>query len=213
MKITIYGATGNIGQRLVAEALRRGHSVIAVVRDPSRVTENDPKLTVVKGDATDAAGVAAMVVGSDVVIGSVSGRRDGDAGQIAAAARAMLAGVAQAGGVRLLWVGGAGSLEVAPGVRLMDSPQFPEAYRAEANAGLEALNAFRAADPSVEWSYLSPAAEIAPGERTGNFRLGGDNLVTDATGHSRISTEDYAVALIDEAEKPEHTRQRFTVGY
>ena len=213
MKIALYGATGNVGSRLLAEALRRGHDVTAVVRDPARLSVTDPRLTVVTGDATDPAGVASAVAGHDAVIGSISGRRDHDAGKIAAAARALIEGARKAGVRRVLWVGGAGTLEVAPGRRLLDSPDFPEAYKSEANAGAEALEAFRGAPEGVDWSYLSPAAEIGPGERTSLFRLGGDEFMTDAAGKSFISFEDYAVAMLDEVENPKHVRRRFSVAY
>jgi len=109
-------------------------------------------------------------------------------------------------------VGGAGSLEVAPGVRLVDAPGFPELHKAEALAQGEALAVFRGVS-DLEWSFLSPAAVIAPGERTGAFRLGGDQLLADADDNSHISAEDYAIALIDEAEEPKHTGRRFTVAY
>ena len=213
MKIALYGATGAIGQRLLAEALRRGHTVTAVVRDPARLTITDDHLAVVIGDATNPESVAASVAGHDVVIGSISGRREGDAGAISLAAKSLVEGVRLAGVPRLLWVGGAGSLEVAPGVRLMDSPDFPAMYLPEANAGAQVLAFLRGLSEGLNWSYLSPAAEIAPGERTGKFRLSGDEFLADAEGHSRISTEDYAVALLDEVENSQHNRQRFSVAY
>ena len=215
MKIALYGATGMIGQRILAEALRRGHTVTAIVRDPARLTVTDDNLSVKTGDATDAANVAASVTAQDAVIGSISGRRDGDAGAIPRAAQALIDGTQKAGVERLLWVGGAGSLLTPTGDRLMDAPDFPEMYRAEANAGAEVLELFRVIpQPSkLNWSYLSPAAEIAPGERTGTFRLSGDHLLTDAEGRSRVSAEDYAVALIDEVETPRYDRQRFSVAY
>ena len=214
MKIALYGATGSIGQRILAEALRRGHEVTAIVRDPSRLNAAPgTNLSVVTGDAQDTANVAALVAGHDAVIGSISGRRDGDADLIPAAARSLIEGSTKAGVKRLLWVGGAGSLEVAPGVRLIDSPSFPEIYLPEAKAGIEVLNTFRALPEGLDWTYFSPAAEIAPGERTGKFRTAGDQLVVDAEGKSHISIEDYAVALLDEIENPKHIRERFTVGY
>ncbi len=213
MKIALYGATGTIGQRILSEALGRGHEVTAIVRDPSRLTVSNDRLTVVTGDAQDPANVAALVAGQDAVIGSISGRRDGEASLITKAAESLIQGVQEAGAGRLLWVGGAGTLEVAPGVKMMDTPEFPEAYRAEADAGAAALAAFRAAPAALDWTYLSPPAVIAPGERTGKFQVGGDQLVVDSSGSSHISAEDYAVALIDEIETPKHIRQRFTVGY
>src|SRR5262245_19960131 len=139
MKIALYGATGQIGGQILQEAWRRGHSVTAIVRDPAWMVIFGAGLTIVQGDATDPESVAQLVKGHDVVIGSISGRRDHDAGKIAEAARSLISGTAKAGVKRLLWVGGASSLEVAPGLRLIDAPGFPDEYRAEALAGIEAL--------------------------------------------------------------------------
>ncbi len=159
------------------------------------------------------ASVAAAVQGQDVIIASISGRRDGDAGQIPLAARSIRAGMTQAGVSRLLWIGGAGSLEVAPGIRLLDTPGFPDAYKSEALAQAEVLAEFRATETTIDWTYFSPALIIAPGERTGKFRIGGNQLLKDASGNSHISTEDFVIALLDEAEKPEHHGERITVAY
>lgn len=213
MNIALFGATGAIGQRILNEALTRGHHVTAIVRDPARLTQSHPNLTVVQGDVTDPAQVASTIQGADAVIGSISGRRTGTAETIVDAARSLLEGAAKAGVYRVLWVGGAGSLEVAPGVRLIDTPEFPAIYLPEAKAGVAVLDLFRAAAPEFEWTYVSPAAVIAPGERTGNFRVGGDQLMTDANGESRISQDDYAAALIDEVENRRHVRQRMSVAY
>ena len=125
---------------------------------------------------------------------------------------AIINGVMKAGMKRLLFVGGAGSLEVKPGVQSVDLPESPAGYKQEALATRKALNLLRN-EPRLEWSFLSPFADLSPGKRTGNFRLGTDQLLRDANGMSRISVEDYAVAMIDEVEKPQHIRQRFTVGY
>jgi putative NADH-flavin reductase len=127
-------------------------------------------------------------------------------------ANALISAVKTAGVKRLLVVGGAGSLEVAPGKVLMDTDGFPEAFKAEAKAGARFLARLRA-EPDLDWTFLSPSADFAPGERTGHFRLGGDQLLSDATGKSHISTEDFAIAMVDEVEQPAHSRQRFTVGY
>lgn len=210
MNIALLGATGMIGSRLAAEALARGHTVTAVVRDPARLVINHPNLTVVTGDAQDTARLAEQIAGHDAVIGSLAARREGDASLVVAAARSLLAAARQTG-VRLAWVGGASSLEVAPGVRLFDTPEFPDAYRAEAQAGIDVLALLRGSE-GVEWTYLSPSLMIGPGERTGRYQLGGDQLLTDAAGQSAISAEDYAVALIDELETPKHRGARFTVA-
>jgi uncharacterized protein len=213
MKIALYGATGHVGKEILAEALRRGHDVTAIVRDPARLSASDDRVTVVTGDATDPASVAASVAGQDAVIASISGRRDGDASQITKVADTLMSILPTVGVKRILWVGGAGSLEIAPGVRVIDTPEFPEAYKAEATAAANILTTFRTEGGNLDWTFFSPAAEIAPGERTGVFRLGGDQLLTDAEGHSRISTQDYAVALLDEIESPKHIQKRFTVAY
>ncbi|HEU4561127.1 MAG TPA: NAD(P)-dependent oxidoreductase [Longimicrobium sp.] len=216
MKIVVFGVTGNIGRRVAAEAQRRGHQVVGVVRDPSRVTEEVPGVTLVRGDATDAASVAGIVRGAGAVIGAISPRpgTTGVAPKLADASRALVAGAKEAGLKRLLVVGGAGSLEVAPGVALMDAPGFPEAYKAEATEGRDSLNVFRGGEAEgLDWTYVSPAAEIGPGERTGTYRTTLGQFITDEHGHSRISFEDFAVALLDELEAPKHVGRRFGVAY
>jgi hypothetical protein len=145
------------------------------------------------------------------VIAAISGRRDADSQQIPAAAKAILDGAEQADVERVLWVGGAGSLEVAPGVRLIDIPDFPNEYKPEALAQAEALALFRA-NSSLQWTYLSPPVEIAPGVRSGHYQTGGDQVLNNADGESAISVEDYAVALIDELEQAKHVQARFTVA-
>jgi putative NADH-flavin reductase len=214
MKIALYGATGMIGQQIAKEALQRGHDVTAIVRDPARLALANDHLTAVTGDVTDAVSVAQSVAGHDAVVVSISGRRDGDNGIFFEAFQAVLSGLTQAGVSRLGWVGGASSLEVAPGLRLLDTPEFPEIYKSEATPQAELLPRFRTEVPAnIDWFFVSPAAEIAPGERTSTFRLGGDQLLTDANGKSFITVEDFAVAFVDELEKHQHSRQRFTVAY
>jgi putative NADH-flavin reductase len=217
VKIVLFGATGNIGQRIAKEALSRGHEVAGVVRDPENSTPPDPRARLVKGDATDPASVARVVRGADVVVSAISPRPNTKsnlpAPSLAVVARGLIAGLKQAGVKRLIAVGGAGSLEVAPGKMLMDQPGFPPAYLGEATEGREALEVFRREGNDVEWTFLSPAIEIGPGERTGKFRLGGDQVLTDANGKGFITYEDYAAALVDEIEKPQHVRRRFTVSY
>jgi uncharacterized protein len=202
MKIALIGATGNAGSRILAELSRRGHHVTAIARQPEKL----PALagvTPLQADAGDVAGLAAAIKGHDAVISSVH--------FTASDPRKLIAAVHQAGVPRYLVVGGAGSLEVAPGVRLIDTPQFPAIYKAEAAAGGVFLDLLRK-ESLVDWTFLSPSAMFVPGERTGKFRLGRDQLLTNDKGSS-ISFEDYAIALADEIEKPEHSRQRFTVGY
>jgi len=213
MKIAIYGATGMIGSRVLAEALRRGHDVTAVVRDPKRVEVSSPKLTVTTGDILDAKSVSASVAGVDAVISAWGPGHSGDAGDFDKSTRALVEGLTAAGVKRLVMVGGAGSLEVAPGVQLVDTPEFPDAYKAPALAHRDVLKALPVLAGSLDWTYVSPSAVIQPGERTGQFRLGTDTLLTDADGQSRISAEDFAIALIDEVEKSQYIKRRFTVGY
>jgi putative NADH-flavin reductase len=209
MNVVLYGATGMIGSRIQRELVSRGHTVTAVVRDPSRV-ESSPVVTAVKGDLTDAADVAANAKGADAIISAYSPGQ-GTEHLVLDATRSLIAGAKSAGVSRILVVGGAGSLYVAPGVTVIDSGHLPDAWKPIAIAHRDALEILRTAD--LDWTYLSPAAFIELGERTGKFRLGKDDLVADAKGESRISAEDYAIALVDELEQPKHLRQRFTLAY
>lgn len=202
MKVALIGATGNVGSRILAELSRRGHSVTAVARDISKVPSL-PGVTPAKADAYDAAALSSVLKGHDAVISSVH--------FTASDPHKLLAAVHTSGVPRYLVVGGAGSLEVTPGVKLIDTPEFPAIYKTEAAAGGVFLDILRK-ETKLDWTFLSPSAVLAPGERTGKFRLGGDQLLTNEKGSS-ISMEDYAVALVDEVEKPAHTRRRFTVGY
>lgn len=215
MKIVLFGATGNIGQRIAREALERGHDVVGVVRDPTQSQAPDPRVRLVQGDATDAASVASVAQGADAVVSAISPRpgTTGSAPSLSAAARALIAGLKQAGVKRLVIVGGAGSLEVAPGVALVDTPDFPEAYKPEAIEGREALAVYRAEAAELDWTFISPAVVIQPGQRTGKYRTTLDQLLTDEQGNSTISFEDYAVALLDELEQPQHVGHRFGVAY
>ena len=203
MKIALIGIGGRVGSRLAAELVRRGHVVTGIERSPGKIGAR-PGVTVMQGDARQASTLAPLLAEHDVVV-SASRFQSSDA-------KALLAAVKKAGVKRLLVVGGAGSLEAAPGKALMDTPGFPEAHKAEARAGGEFLTALRA-ERDVDWAFLSPSAEFAPGERTGTFRLGEDQLLVDAKGQSWISMEDFAIAFVDELEHPRHSRQRFTVGY
>ena len=201
-KVALIGASGNVGTRLLAELTERGHSVTAIARNPEKIA-TPSGATAVKGDANDAAALASLIAGHDVVI---SATRFVGTDFTALASALRLAGVK-----RWLVVGGAASLEVAPGKRLLDQPDFPEAYKEEATKGAAALDLLRGLS-DLEWTFLSPSALFVPGERTGTFRLAKDELLTTAEGSS-ISYEDYAIAMVDELEVPKHVRQRFTVGY
>ncbi len=202
MKVALIGASGQAGSRLLAELTRRGHHVTAIARHPEKIAAG-PKVVARKGDVFDKPGLAALLNGHDAVVSSVH--------FTASDPKLLIEAVNESGVKRYFVVGGAGSLEVAPGVKLIDTPQFPAAYKAEAAKGGEFLDLLRK-EPALDWTFLSPSAMFVAGERTGKFRLGKDQLLTNDKGSS-ISFEDYAIAAVDELEKPAHTRQRFTVGY
>ncbi|WP_345948100.1 NAD(P)-dependent oxidoreductase [Mucilaginibacter sp. PAMB04274] len=212
MKIAVFGASGKIGSRIVNEALSRGHYVTAVVRHPENYNPDKLNLKVSKGDLFDSQEVETGAFDHDVVVSAYNNTHGAPASTIYEVVVPLLNGVRQAGVKRLIIVGGAGSLEVAPGVQLVDTPDFPEAYKAAALAHREALKLYQQ-EQEVEWTYVSPAAEIAPGERTGAFKTATNQLIVDQQGHSFISMEDYAVAIVDEIEQSKHIRERFTVGY
>lgn len=209
MNVVLYGASGMIGSRILKELISRGHGVTVVVRDPAKVPAS-ANVKPVRGDALNAESVASAVKGADAVI-SAYGPGTGNPKLMGDSTRALIMGSKKAGVKRVLMVGGAGSLLVAPGVDLIDSGHLPEQWRGIAVAHRDALKILRESD--LDWTSLSPAGFIQPGERTGKFRLGGEWLVKDEKGSSSISAEDYAVALVDELEKPQHIRQRFTLAY
>jgi len=202
MKIAVIGATGQAGSPIVSELANRGHQVTAIVRNPEKVPAV-ANVVAKKGDASDQDGLAALLKRHDAVISSV---------HFTASDPLKLIGAVKAAGVkRYLVVGGAGSLEVAPGVTLVSTPEFPALYKVEATKGGEFLNLLRN-ETDLDWTFLSPSALFFDGPRTGKFRLGKDQLLSNEKGSS-ISFADYAIALADEVEKPAHVRQRFTVGY
>lgn len=201
-KIALIGASGNAGSRILKELSDRGHKVTAIARNPEKIATL-PGVVAVRGDVFDKDGLAALLAGHDAVISAVH--------FTASDPQRLIDAVRQSGVKRYLVVGGAGSLEVAPGVRLVTTPEFPAIYKAEASKGADFLDLLKTVD-DLDWTFLSPSALFVPGERTGNFRLGKDQLLSNANGSS-ISFEDYAIALVDEIEKPAHIRERFTVGY
>ena len=203
MRVALIGSTGHVGSRLSAELLMRGHRVTGIARNLEKAAAQFG-LVLEQGDATNSSTLAPLLVNHDVVISASR--------FLTSKANALLTAVKEAGVKRLLVVGGAASLQVAPGELLIDSPDFPDAYKPEAHAGIQFLDAMRI-EKELEWTFLSPSAEFVPGRRTGKFRLGGDDLLVDPNGRSWISMEDYAIAMVDELEHPHHTRQRFTVGY
>jgi len=202
-KIAIIGATGRAGSQLLEEALRRGHSVVAIARNTDKLAVR-PGVTVKQVDALDANALEQAISGSDVVISA--------AHFATLPANAVIGPVKKAGVKRLLVVGGAGSLLLPGGGRVIDSEGFPAEYKAEASAGAAFLDVLRQ-EKELDWTFLSPSALFDGTERTGKFRLGQDDLLVSSDGTSSISFADYAIAMIDEVEAPKHSRQRFTVGY
>jgi putative NADH-flavin reductase len=217
MNIALIGASGFVGSAVLAETLKRGHAVTALVRNPARL-QPQPGLTLRAADAQDAAQVAAAVAGHDLVISAYNPGWDAPDlyQQFLRGSRAIVAGVRQAGVPRLLVVGGAGSLYVAPGVQLVDTEGFKNQVPANilpgALAARDALTELQA-ETALDWTFLSPPALLAPGAARGGFRIGGDELLMDGDQPAGISVADLAVALLDEAERPAHARRRFTVGY
>jgi len=203
MKIAVAGASGRAGSRITAELANRGHQVTGIARNPEKI-ENHANVIAVRGDANDRAELARLWAGHDVAISSIH--------FLASDAETLIGAARDSGVSRYLVVGGAGSLEVAPGVALVTTPGFPAAYKAEAEKGAAFLDRLRQ-EKELDWSFLSPSAMIDFGARTGKFRLGTDQLLVDAEGKSFITFEDFAVAMADEIEHPAHRRARFTVGY
>ncbi|MFM0097159.1 NAD(P)-dependent oxidoreductase [Paraburkholderia nemoris] len=203
MKVALIGASGHAGSRILAELANRGHMVTAIVRHPDKIPTHDG-VTTVKGDAHETPELVKLLAGHDAVISSIH--------FLSCDAPTLLRAIRQAGVCRYLVVGGAGSLEARPGVRVIDTPDVPAAYRAESSAGATFLDTLRTVS-DLDWTFLSPSAEFVEGVRTGKFRLGEDALLHDGQGRSWISYEDYAVALVDELEQPAHLQRRFTVGY
>ena len=203
MKIAVVGASGNAGSRIVTELASRGHVITAIARHPEKIAAQ-PNVTATHGDIMDQAAMAGLFAGHDAAVSSVH-FLDGFPVRLIGAANDSKVG-------RYLTVGGAGSLEVAPGVRLVMAPGFPLEHKAEAETASAFLDLLRQ-QKELNWTYLSPSALFTAGERTGKFRLGTDQLLTASDGKSWISFEDFAVALADEIDRPAHIRKRFTVGY
>ncbi len=207
MKIAIIGATGLVGSKILSETLDRGHEVTAIVRNPDRLPMH-PKLRAARGDVTKPAELASLVAGHDALISAFNPGTD----ESGTGARSIIDATKRSGVKRLLVVGGAGSLEIAPGKRLVDQPDFPAQWKDGALKTAAFLDELLG-EAEPDWAFVSPAAMLAPGERTGKYRVGGDQFMTDSNGESRISLEDYAVAMLDEIERPQHHRKRFSVAY
>jgi putative NADH-flavin reductase len=209
MNVVVYGATGNSGTEIVKELLRRGHKVTAVARKVNSI-KTEQGVTAKADDLSDVNSIAAIVTGADAVVSAYAPPAD-KTEEIVGVTEREIAAVKKAGAKRLLVVGGAGLLEVAPGVTLIKSGHLPAEYLPIATAHEKALEVLRKSD--INWTYLSPGAYFVPGERTGKFRLGTKELISDAKGESKISFADYAIALVDEIEKPAYERASFSVGY
>ena len=214
MKVVVFGASGIIGRAIASELLERGHTVTAATRSGAPV--EGLVVRVVTGDAADPRSVARLAQGQDAVASATGPRRDGSEDpeeSLGRAARGLTEGLRRAGVPRLVVVGGAGSLEVTPGLRLMDTPDYPPAWKPTALAHARVLDEVYRGLDDLDWTYVSPAAAIGPGDRTGEFRVGGDQLLTDEAGVSRISVPDFAIAVVDELEDGEAFRRRITVAY
>ncbi|MBC3785834.1 NAD(P)-dependent oxidoreductase [Spirosoma utsteinense] len=214
MKLAIIGASGFVGSALLDESLKRGHDVTAIVRHPEKITAVDSKLTVQAGDVQDTDAIAKLVAGHDAVLNAFNAgwTNPNLYDDFLNGSASIEKSTQQAGVRRLLVIGGAGSLEAAPGVQLVDTPEFPADWKAGATAARDYLNILRK-NTTLDWTFLSPAINLAPGERTGKFRLGTDQPVFNENGESAISVADLAVAVLDEIERPQFIQKRFTIGY
>ena len=214
MRIILIGASGNAGSRILNELRSRGHDVTAVVRNPERLPAGVESR---RDDLSKVDRVSAIITGAHAVVSAYAPPQN-DPDQLIAVTARLIDAVRNVGGLRLIVVGGAASLEIAPGVTALASGRLPQDWVSIATAQGKALALLKASD--INWTYFSPAAFFEPGDRTGKFRLGRDSLIINEKGNrpapfenSRISFEDYAVALVDELERPAHLRARFTIGY
>jgi uncharacterized protein len=202
MKVAVLGASGRAGSEITKELANRGHRVVGIARKPDAIP-SVTGVTPVAGDASDPAALAKLIRGTDAVISAL---------HFDVSAETLLSALKQAEVERLLVTGGAGSLEVAPGLRLIDTPDFPEEAKPIVLGGIVLLDDLRA-ENEIDWIYFSPAADIFEGPRLDRYRVGGDQLVTDESGESKISFADYAIAMVDELEQKRHSRARFTAAY
>ena len=214
-EIVLIGASGFVGSAILKEALDRGFKVKAVVRHPEKIKTVHKDLIVKQYDVSSADAVAEVCKGADAVISAYNpGWKNPDiAKETTLVYKAILEGVRKAGVKRFLVVGGAGSLLISPGKRIMDSGLIPESYLPAVRALADVYLIDLTAEKSIDWVFFSPAGIIEPGQRTGKFRLGKDDMIVNEKGESKISVQDYAVAMIDEVEKPSHHKERFTIGY
>lgn len=214
MKIALIGATGFTGTAVLNEALNRGHQVTAIARNPEKITIKNNNLALKTADVNNISELAESLKGHDAVVSAFNAgwTNPNMYADFIKGSEDIQQAVKQSGVKRLIVIGGAGSLEVAPGVQMVDTPEFPAEWKTGATAARDYLNILRK-ETELDWTFLSPAAYLHPGTRTGKFRLGNDNPVVDANGKSEISVEDLAVALVDELEKNQFVKKRFTVGY
>ncbi len=219
MKVALIGATGFVGAKILDEALSRGHEVTAIVRNAAAVPAR-PGVSVRAVDVLDVEALARALEGHQVVISAFNPGRQTAGGdevtqQHVTGHKAIIAAVKRSGVDRFLAVGGAASLKTKDGIEFLDSPDFPAQYEDFKGGirGTRALYYLLKDEHELDWVFLAPSVFLLPGERTGKFRLGKDHVLYDAKGESRISLEDYAVAMVDEMERPAHHRERFTVGY
>ena len=210
MKVALYGATGAAGSRILKELVSRGHQVTALARDPAKLVQSGANVRVKQDDLSDPKSIAAAIGDAEAVVSAYSPPKN-DLEALTGVTQRQVEALKGKTGVRLVVVGGAGGLNIAPNLALVDSPYMPEPFKPIARAHVNAFNVLKAS--TIDWTYFAPAAFFEPGQRTGQFRLGKDDLIANAQQESRISMEDYAVALVDELEKPRHRRQRFTIGY
>jgi uncharacterized protein len=203
MNVAHIGATGKVGGKILEELLRRGHKVTAISRHPEKALANS-NIAAARGDIAEPEQLASLLKGHEAVISS--------APFVPGSSHRLLEAIHKSGVTRYIAVGGAGSLEIAPGKLLKDSGEIPAEWLPAINEGAAFLKLLRA-DNQLDWTFFSPAAVIGPGAGTGQFRLGLDQLITGKDGKSAISYDDYAIALVDELEKPQHIRRRFTIGY
>jgi len=214
MKIALIGATGFVGSAVLNEALNRGYEVTAIARDTSKITVKSEKLTLVTADVYDTEALAKVLKGHDAVVNTFNAgwTNPNLYDDFIKGSESIQQAVKLSGVKRLLVVGGAGSLEIAPGLQLVDSPQFPAEWKTGASAARDYLNIIKK-ENDLNWTFLSPAIQLHPGTRTGAFRLGTDQPVFDADHKSEISVEDMAIAIIDELEQGQFIRKRFTLAY
>ena len=209
MHVALIAASGKSGARILFELLSRGHQVTAIVRDPSKITAA-PGPAVAQCDLSDPKKLAELLTGADAVV-SAYGPPTDNTDLLITTTQNIAEAVAIAAAPRLLVVGGAGSLEVSPGVTLIASGYLPAEWMPIATSHSKTLDFLKTT--AIDWTYFSPAGYFEPGKRTGVFRLGTTNLIANEKGESRISMEDYAIAMVDEIENPKHHRAQFSIGY